>query len=145
LLLCGGHQKVIDVVGASTQLLLNNNRRWELVLNHPRSMLLASRSTVGIGSHLSSNLRTFLARLVACPSSARSLVFVRATAHIQRCGQTPRRYGVWGILKMFFTANHGSAAPTAHWPLAWSPPPCWASNLSGEIISSYRKSQRVYR
>jgi hypothetical protein len=47
LLLCGGHQKVIDVVGGGTKLLLNN-RRWERVLNHPRAMLLASRSTAGI-------------------------------------------------------------------------------------------------
>jgi hypothetical protein len=46
-LLCGGHQKVIDVVGDGTKLLLNN-RRWELVLNHPSAMLLASRSTAGI-------------------------------------------------------------------------------------------------
>jgi hypothetical protein len=40
LLLCGGHQKVIDVVGDGTKLLLNN-RRWELVvLDHSRGMLL---------------------------------------------------------------------------------------------------------
>jgi hypothetical protein len=40
---------VIDVVGDGTELLLNN-RRWELVLDHPRAMLLciASRSTAGI-------------------------------------------------------------------------------------------------
>jgi hypothetical protein len=36
LLLCGGHQEVIDVVGDGTELLLNN-RRWELVLNHSLS------------------------------------------------------------------------------------------------------------
>jgi hypothetical protein len=47
LLLCRGHQKVIDVVGDGTKLLMNN-RRWELVLDHPRAMLLASRSTAGI-------------------------------------------------------------------------------------------------
>jgi hypothetical protein len=47
LLLCGGHQEVIDVVGDVTKLLLNN-RRWELVLNHSRAMLLAPRSTAGI-------------------------------------------------------------------------------------------------
>jgi hypothetical protein len=47
LLLCGGHQKVIDAVGGGTELPLNN-ARWELVLNHPRAMLLASRSTAGI-------------------------------------------------------------------------------------------------
>jgi hypothetical protein len=38
---------VIDVVGDGMELILNN-RRWELVLNHSRAMLLASRSTVGI-------------------------------------------------------------------------------------------------
>jgi hypothetical protein len=47
LLLCGGHQKVIDLVGDGTKLLLNN-MRWDLVLNHSRAMLLASRSTVDI-------------------------------------------------------------------------------------------------
>jgi hypothetical protein len=43
LLLCGGHQKVVDAVGDGTELLLNN-MRWELVLNHPRAVLLAPRS-----------------------------------------------------------------------------------------------------
>jgi hypothetical protein len=41
------------------------------------------------GWHLSRNLRTFLARLIVL------LLDVRATAHIQRCGQTPRRYRVY--------------------------------------------------
>jgi hypothetical protein len=52
----------------------------------------------------------------------------------------------WGITKMLLTANHGSAAPTG-WSLAWSPPPppCWASRVSGEIISCYRKPQRSCR
>ena len=45
------------------------------------------------GSHLSSSLRTFIARLIVPFSS--SELDVRATAHIQRCGQTPRRYGVY--------------------------------------------------
>jgi hypothetical protein len=44
------------------------------------------------GSHLSSNLRTFIARLIVPFSS--SELDVRAAAHFQRCGQTPRRYGV---------------------------------------------------
>jgi hypothetical protein len=47
LLLCGGHQDVIDVVGGGTKLLMDN-MRWELVLGHPRAMLLAPRSTAGI-------------------------------------------------------------------------------------------------
>jgi hypothetical protein len=45
------------------------------------------------GWHLRSNLRTFLARLIV-PFSSSELA-VRATAHIQRCGQTPRGYGVY--------------------------------------------------
>jgi hypothetical protein len=49
LLLCGGHQEVIDVVGGGTKLLMNN-MRWELVLDHPRAMLIASRSTAGISA-----------------------------------------------------------------------------------------------
>jgi hypothetical protein len=47
------------------------------------------------GRHLSRNPRTFLARL-SVPSSSSELD-LRATAHIQRCGQTPRRYGVYLI------------------------------------------------
>jgi hypothetical protein len=40
---------------------------------------------------------------------------VRATAHIiQRRGQTDPT-NVWGVLKMLFTAYHGSAAPAGPW------------------------------
>jgi hypothetical protein len=50
LLLRGDHQKVIEewevVRAASEQQAVD--RRWELLLNHCRAMLLASRSTVGI-------------------------------------------------------------------------------------------------
>jgi hypothetical protein len=45
------------------------------------------------GWHLSSNPRAFLARLTVPFSS--SELELRATAHIQRCGQTPRGYGVY--------------------------------------------------
>jgi hypothetical protein len=88
------------------------------------------------GWHLSRNLRrparTFLARLVVLLSS--SELDVRATAHIQRCGQTPRRYVV----------HCQPRINCSHWSLAswWSPPLCWASKASGEKISSYRKPQR---
>jgi hypothetical protein len=133
LLLCGGHQ--IDVVGDGTKLLLNN-RRWELVLNHSRAMHVISLSSHGW--HLSRNLRTFLPRLIVLFSS--SELDVRApTAHIQRCGQTPRRYRMY--LRYF-------PLPTMYQPLATGPwrvaptPPCWASKVSGEMISSYRKPQR---
>jgi hypothetical protein len=61
------------------------------------------------GWHLSSSLRTFLARLVVPELD------LRATAHIQRCGQTPDPTKVWGVLTMLFTATHGSAAPTGPW------------------------------
>jgi hypothetical protein len=47
LLPCAGHQQVIDVVGDGAELLLNN-RRWGLVLNYSRGMLLAPCSTAGI-------------------------------------------------------------------------------------------------
>jgi hypothetical protein len=67
LLLCGGHQEVIDVVGDGTELLLNNSPSLH-------------------GWHLSRSLRTFLARLVVLFSS--SELDVRAAAHIQRCCQT---------------------------------------------------------
>jgi hypothetical protein len=71
--------------------LLINNMRWELVLSHSRAMFLISLSLHGW--HLSSNLRSFLARLVVPFSS--SGLDLGATAHIQRCGQTQRRYGVY--------------------------------------------------
>jgi hypothetical protein len=38
---------VIGAVGGGTELLLNN-MRWEIVLNHSRAMLLASRPTASI-------------------------------------------------------------------------------------------------
>jgi hypothetical protein len=44
------------------------------------------------GWHLSRSLLTFLARLIVPFSS--SELDLRATAHIQRCGRSPRRYGV---------------------------------------------------
>jgi hypothetical protein len=93
LLLCGEHREVMDVVGGGTKLLLNN-RRWELVLNHSRAMLSCYSLSLH-GWHLSSNPPpcTFLARPIVPFSS--SELDVRATAHIQRCGQTPRRYGVY--------------------------------------------------
>jgi hypothetical protein len=47
LLLSGGHQEVIDVVGGGTELLLNN-RRCELVLNYSKAMLLAPRPAARI-------------------------------------------------------------------------------------------------
>jgi hypothetical protein len=125
---------VIDAVGGGTKLLLNNSRRWELVLNYSRAMLLASPSLHGW--HLSRNLRTSLARLIALFSS--SELDVRAAAHIQRCSQTPRRHGVYLRCCSLPTMDQ----PLLYWPLAWSPPPCWASKVSGEMISSYRKPQR---
>jgi hypothetical protein len=45
------------------------------------------------GWHLSRGLRGCLARLVVPFSS--SDLDLRATAHIQRCGRSPRRYGVY--------------------------------------------------
>jgi hypothetical protein len=71
--------------------LLVDKRRWELVLNHSRAMLLASRSTAGIW--LGRSLRASLARLIVPFSS--SELDLRATAHIQRCGRSPRGYGVY--------------------------------------------------
>ena len=67
---------MIDAVGGGTKLLMNN-RRWGLVLNHSRAMLLLLASRSLHGWHMSSNPRAFLARLVVPFSS------------------TPRRYGVY--------------------------------------------------
>jgi hypothetical protein len=127
---------VVDVVGGGTKLLMNN-MRWELVLNHSRAMVLASRSALS-GLHLGSNLRAYLARLIVPFSS--SELDVRATAHFQRCGQTPRRYGVY---------LRRCSLPTMDRPLPLvpgvAPTPPWASKVFGEMISSYRKPQRSYR
>jgi hypothetical protein len=87
------------------------------------------------GQHLSNNLRTFLARLIVPFSS--SELDVRDTAHIQRCGQTPRRYGV---------SSRCCSLPTMDRPLPLvpgvAPTPSWAIKVFGEMISSYRKPQR---
>jgi hypothetical protein len=106
---------VIDVGGGGTKLLMNN-MRWELgslqlALNHSRAMLLASLAPRLASEH--SNLRTFLARLIVPYSS--SEFDLRATAHIQRCGQTPRGYGVYSRCYSLLTAYHGSATPTGPW------------------------------
>jgi hypothetical protein len=69
------------------------------------------------GWHLSSNLRTFLARLTVPFSS--SELDVRAPAHIQRCGQTP-----------------GCTQDVVQ---------RWASKVSGEMISSYRNHSEGHR
>jgi hypothetical protein len=106
LLLCGGHQKEVDVVGDGTKLLWNN-RRWELVLNHSREGHVIGLSLHGW--HLSRNLRTFLARLVVLFSSSK--LDVRDTAHIQRCGQTPRGHGVY-LRCCSLPTMEQSAAPT---------------------------------
>jgi hypothetical protein len=91
LLLCGGHQKVIDVVGGWYGAAIEQQALGTCVESF-QGHVLAPRSSLH-GWHLSSNLRTFLARLIVPFSS--SGLDIRATAHIQRCGQTPRRYGVY--------------------------------------------------
>ena len=110
LLLYGGRQKVIDVVGgwyeapAIEQQVQVLGACVESFQGHVISLSPH-------GSHLGSNLRAFIARLIVPFSS--SELDVRAAAHIQRCGQTPRRYGVYSRCRSLLTAYHGSAAPTA--------------------------------
>jgi hypothetical protein len=131
LLLCGGHQEVIDVVGG-----------WYEASNEQHALGACVGSSQGHviklslhGWHLSSNLHTFVARLIVPFSS--SELDLRDTAHIQRCGQIPRRYGVY---------SRCCSLPTMDRPLPLAPDvvtmPCWASKVSGEMISSYRKPQR---
>jgi hypothetical protein len=104
-----------------------NNRRWELVFNHPRAMLLVISPSLH-GWHLSSNLRTFLARLIVPFSS--SELDVRATAHIQRRGQSPRGYGIY--LRCY--SLPGLAAPTG----PWRAPHRRAGRGGGRICSGYQ-------
>jgi len=89
LLLYGGHQKVIDVVGGWYEAAIEQQVLGACVESFQGHVI--SLSPHG-GSHLSSNLRAFIARLIVPFSS--SELDVRATAHFQRCGQTPRRDGV---------------------------------------------------
>jgi hypothetical protein len=48
LLLYGGHQKVIDVVGGWYEAAIEQHALGACVESHSRAMLLASRSTAGI-------------------------------------------------------------------------------------------------
>jgi hypothetical protein len=75
------------------------------------------------GWHLSRSLRTFLARLIVPFSS--SELDLRATAHIQRCGQTPRRYGVY---------LRCCALPTMDQPLPLAPGVVTTAVLSEQSI-----------
>jgi hypothetical protein len=89
LLLYGGHQKVIDVVGGWYEAAIEQQALRACIESFQGHVISLSPH----GSHLSSNLHTFLARLIVPFSS--SGLDVRATAHFQRCGQTPRRHGVY--------------------------------------------------
>jgi hypothetical protein len=90
------------------------------------------------GWHLSSKLRAFLARLIVPFSS--SELDVRATACIQRCGQTQRGYGVY--LRCCSLPTMDQPLPLATGP--WRGPHAVVGDQEapGEIISSYRKPQR---
>jgi hypothetical protein len=89
LLLCGGHQKVIDAVGGWYEADIEQQALGACVESSQGHVISLSPR----GWHLSSSLHTFLARLIV-PFSSLELD-VRATAHFQRCGQTPRRHGVY--------------------------------------------------
>jgi hypothetical protein len=102
LLLYGGHPKVIDAVGGWYGAAIEQQVLGACVESFQGHVISLSPH----GSHLSSSLRAFIARLMLVPFSSSELD-VRATAHFQRCGQTPRRYGVYPT-KMLFTAYHGS-------------------------------------
>jgi hypothetical protein len=84
------------------------------------------------GWHLSSNLRAFLARLVVPFSScfgARSSSSCHGSYDIQRCGQSPRRYGVY---------LRCCSLPTMDQPLPLAPgvavPPTATAVLSEQMI-----------
>jgi hypothetical protein len=94
--------------------------KWEVVRDANEQQVLGAcvgssqGHVIGLslhGWHLSSNLRTFLARLIVPFSSSELLAL------------WPDSTRVWGVLKILFTANHGSSAPTGPWR-GWSPPPC---------------------
>jgi hypothetical protein len=66
-----------------------------------------------VGWHLSSSLRTFVARLIVPFSS--SELDLRATAHIQRRGQTPRRAYAGIYFRYCSLPTMDPAAPTDPW------------------------------
>jgi hypothetical protein len=74
LLPCGGHQKVIDVVGGWSEAAIEQQALGaciESFQGHVISCVIISLSPHG--PHLSSNLRTFLARLIV-PATNRCMV-----------------------------------------------------------------------
>jgi hypothetical protein len=93
--------------------------------------------------HLSRKLRTFLARLIVPFSS--SELDLRAAAHIQRSGRSPRRYGVYSY-DVSHCLQYGSAAPTdlCHAPHRRAGRANDLLRLR-KMILSYRKPQRSYR
>ena len=92
------------------------------------------------GWHLSRSLRTFLARLIVPFSS--SEFDLRATAHIQRCGRSPRRHGVYLRCCSLPTAILDQLLPLLTGVV---PTAVLGEQRSGEIISSYRKPRRSCR
>jgi hypothetical protein len=84
LLLYGGHQKVIDVVGGWYGAAIEQQVLGACIESLQGHVISLSPR----GSHLSSSLRLIV------PFSSSELG-VRAAAHFQRCDQTPRRYGVY--------------------------------------------------
>jgi hypothetical protein len=100
LLLYGGHQEVIDVVGGWYGAAIEQQVLGARVESFQGHVISPSPH----GSHLSSSLRTFIIARLIVPFSSSELD-VRATAHFQRRGQTPRRYGVSSYCRdtVFFT------------------------------------------
>jgi hypothetical protein len=82
-------------------------------------------------------LHTFRARLIVPLSS--SELDVRASAHIQRCGQTPRRYGVY---------SRCCSLPTMGQPLPLvpdvAPTPSWARELSAQVTSDLQDKRMTH-
>jgi hypothetical protein len=83
------------------------------------------------GWHLSSSLRTFLARLIVPFSS--SELDLRAT-HGSYPALWPFSTKVWGITTMLFTAYYGAAAPTS---------PCRASHRRAERANDLLRLDHV--
>jgi hypothetical protein len=135
LLLSGGHQKVIDVVGDWHEAAIEQQPLGGCVESSQGHVISLSLH----GSHLSGNLRTFRARLIV-PATNRCMVNLQ----IVMLGAPTSLASIMVVgphhaPAVMHVGDSSEVGQREHMVRQW------ASRVSGEIISSYRKPQRGYR
>jgi hypothetical protein len=103
-------------------------------------MSLASRSPHG--SHLSRNLRTFLARLIV-PATNRCMVNLQSDRNVECSHFSRQHYGGRSAPRRRHTRRTSEIAPNEVGQREHMVRQAWAIKAAGEIISSNRKPQRV--